>query len=108
MGGRRHRGKANKATAFASCLGIVRAVRNICRRLGGMAVNRTVIMHVNGAKTVVILRQAVSLTVAKRENRRRSKKTKGIERGHSGRGPQSHLAGQRSQHPETITPFPGP
>ena len=95
MGGRRHRGQANKAAALAGSLGIVCAVRNISSwRLGGMAMKGAVIVDVDRAEAVIILRQAVSLAVAECKSGDRSKKANGIEGGHSGRGPQPHFPRQ--------------
>lgn len=106
MSRRHHRGETNKATAFASRLRVRCAVWNIrCRRLGGMTVDRAIVMHMLSAKPMIVLRQAVGLAAAKRESRNGGKKTRGVEHGHSGRGQHSHLPRQRVQHLEIIAPF---
>ena len=70
-----------------------------------MAMKGAVIMDMNGAKPVIVLCQAVSLGSAECKSGHGRKKTNGIERGHSGRGPQTHFPGESAQHPRNHSIF---
>lgn len=67
-----------------------------------MAVNRAVVMHMDGTEPVVVLRHAMGFAIAERKSRNGDQQADNIERGHSGRGPNPHFAGHRAQHLKII------